>query len=255
MMKKIISFLGKIHRDFKQIGGYPVCDYGENFSVNYDKHWKKFPDGRRPFNNWQKQRAEYALEIIEPGASVLDVGCSNIAMLQYLQEQSGIKGIGVDIDPSILKIAQDFGIKTVHVDITNVDFLLSLPVVDYVTAFEILEHMPVPEMFVVNILKKAKKGLIFSVNNTGYYAHRLRLLFGRFPLQWVAHPGEHVRFWTARDMEFWINSLGFTMKKMVLYEGLPVLNKIFPKLFSQGMIVYVTDAQHTTPSTPTPSFQ
>lgn len=241
MFQTLKAFLGRASGDFKQLFGYPACNYEEDFSVNYDQHLRKHRAGHGAFfSNWQKQRADRTLRIIEPGATILDIGCGNGAMLQYLHERSGITGLGVDIDPAILKIAQGLGIETVCVDITNIEYLNSLPSVDYVTAFEVLEHMPVPEMFVSAVLKKAKKGLIFSVSNTGYYAHRLRLLLGRFPLQWVAHPGEHIRFWTVADLEFWVNSLGCKIDKMVLYEGLPGLNKLFPALFSQGIIVHVT---------------
>lgn len=242
MLKIFKFFLSKVWGDLKQIAGYPECDYGENFSVDYDRYWKKRRGGNGPFfSKWQKQRADQTLDIIEPGSSVLDIACGDGAALNYMHEKAGVKGYGVDIDPSVLKIANDLGIETVCIDINNVDYVNSLPIVDYVTAFEILEHMPVPEILVANILKKANKGLIFSVPNSGYYAHRLRFLFGKFPLQWIVHPGEHLRFWTVSDMEFWIQSLGCEIEKMVLYEGLPILNKIFPKLFAQGIIVFVKD--------------
>lgn len=240
MLKTIKTFLIKVKGDWKQIFVYPVCEYGENFSVNYDKHLKRQHYSRGAFfNSWQKQRADLTLGIIERGAKVMDIGSGNGAMLNYLEEHSGARGLEVDIDPAILKVAQGLGIATVSVDVNNFNFINSLPIVDYVTAFEIIEHMPVPETFVANILNKTKKGVILSITNTGYYAHRLRLLFGRFPLQWVVHPGEHVRFWTARDLEFWVKSLGFKIEKIIFYEGLPGLNKICPKLFAQGIIVHI----------------
>lgn len=38
------------------------------------------------------------LEWIEPGASVLDLGCGNGDLLYHLIKQKGIKGQGVEID-------------------------------------------------------------------------------------------------------------------------------------------------------------
>jgi hypothetical protein len=87
--------------------------------------------------------------------------------------------------------------------------------------------------------KKAKESMIFSFPNTGYYAHRLRLLFGRFPMQWVTHPGEHLRFWTVKDVEWWLKSMNYNLIDMKLYKGLKLFNKIMPKLFSQGIVINV----------------
>jgi hypothetical protein len=63
---------------------------------------------------------------------------------------------------------------------------------------------------------------------------------GRFPLQWLTHPGEHLRFWTATDCRWWIKSLGAHMENFTLHQGLPVLNKIWPGLFSQGIIFMIS---------------
>lgn len=240
MIKIIKNLLVKLRGDLKQIFVYPSCVYGDDFSVDYQKYWERRRDGNTAvLTTWQKQRANEALAIIEPDATVMDIGCGDGAILDYMHSVAGTKSIGVDIDPLILASAEKLGIQTVCADINDLDRIDALPMSDYIIAFEILEHMPNPETFIAHILKKSNKGLIFSVPNTGYYSHRLRLLCGRFPLQWVAHPGEHLRFWTALDMQFWIKSTGLKIEKMVLYQGLPLLNKIFPRLFSQGMIIFI----------------
>ncbi|MDO8626789.1 MAG: class I SAM-dependent methyltransferase [Candidatus Magasanikbacteria bacterium] len=234
------QFLVRLKNDVSQIFGYPICAYGQDFSVDYQKYWERRRDsGTAVLTAWQKQRAAEALKIITPGATVMDIGCGDGAILDFMRSASRIKGIGVDIDSSILESAKKLGVQTVCADINDLSAVDAFPAADYIIAFEVLEHMPSPERFIAHILKKATQGLIFSVPNTGYYAHRLRLASGRFPLQWVAHPGEHLRFWTVRDMRFWVASLGLKIEKLVLYQGLPVLNKIFPKLFSQGMIVFI----------------
>jgi 2-polyprenyl-3-methyl-5-hydroxy-6-metoxy-1,4-benzoquinol methylase len=125
-------------------------------------------------------------------------------------------------------------------DISKLYNLSSLPEVDYILGLEIIEHMPNTEEFIFKIQNKSKKGLIFSFPNTGYYSHRLRLLFGRFPLQWIVRPGEHLRFWTVKDVKWWVKNLGFNLEKLIFYEGVPILNKVFPNLFSQGIIIKIS---------------
>jgi 2-polyprenyl-3-methyl-5-hydroxy-6-metoxy-1,4-benzoquinol methylase len=105
---------------------------------------------------------------------------------------------------------------------------------------EVLEHIPNPEKFIKTISKKAKKGVFFSVPNTGYISYRLRLLFGAFPMQWNIHPGEHLRFWTYRDLKWWLNELDLADRSEIyVYQGIPLLNKIYKGLFGAGFVVKI----------------
>jgi len=234
------KFFSKLKGDLKQLFGYPDCQYGVEFTVDYAAYWKRRRGDREAyFSPWQKIRADRTLRIIEPGSSVIDLGCGDGAVLGYLKEQANISGIGVDMDRRMLDKACQLGIETIEMDIGDIEKIKTLPETDYILGFEIFEHIPNPERLLCHLMSKARKGIIFSVPNTGYYAHRLRLLFGKFPLQWIVHPGEHLRFWTARDMKFWVRSMGLDLKRLILYEGLPVLNKISSSLFSQGMIIHI----------------
>ena len=238
MLKKIAW---KIKDDLSKLNFYPECRLGVDLSQDYKSYWDKRRESDKPvLSPWQKQRADLVLEFIEPNSTVLDIGCGDGAILKYLKDKAGIKGIGVDIDERSLERVKSLGLDGILMDINNLEALSILPEVDYITGFEIIEHMPNPEQFIYLLQNKTRKGFIFSTPNTGYYAHRLRLLFGRFPLQWIAHPGEHVRFWTVKDMKFWVQAIGFNLTKFILYEGVPGLNKLMPKLFGQGMIIHIT---------------
>ena len=125
-------------------------------------------------------------------------------------------------------------------DINNFNTIEELPEVDHIMILEVLEHMPNPEKFLKMILPKAKKSIFFSFPNSGYIAYRLRLLFGSFPMQWTLHPGEHLRFWTFRDLKWWLNQMSLLHKsKIHIYEGVPILNKVWKGLFGAGLIVKV----------------
>jgi len=105
---------------------------------------------------------------------------------------------------------------------------------------EVLEHMPNPEKFLKLIIKKAKRGVFFSFPNTGYISYRLRLLFGAFPMQWRIHPGEHLRFWTYRDLKWWLKELElYDKSEIYVYEGIPVLNRLWKGLFGAGFVVEI----------------
>ncbi|MDO8669159.1 MAG: methionine biosynthesis protein MetW [Candidatus Buchananbacteria bacterium] len=236
-IKKIIY---TFKNDILSLTSYPISRL-DNYSASYDYYWSKKRQTSEPvLSTWQKMRMDHVIKMIEPGSSVLDFGCGDGAVLKYLADKKGIKGIGVDVSEDILARAKKLGIETIKLDISKLDELDSLPAVDYITGFEIIEHIPNPEEFISRIKNKAGKALIFSVPNSGYYIHRLRFLFGRFPLQWVSHPGEHLRFWTVKDIKWWIKTIGFKLDEMVVYGDLGLLKDIFPKIFGRGIIIKIS---------------
>jgi methionine biosynthesis protein MetW len=231
-------FLHKLRTDLWDFMRYPDIAAGKDFGVDYDIYWHRRGGIKgRGLSTWQKERADITANIIEPGSTVLDLGAGDGAMLVYLREKIGIKPIGVEVSKDSLDALRQNGIEAVEADITNRAALERLPEVDYITGFEILEHMPAPESLLNSLRSKARKGMIFSFPNTGYYIHRLRLLCGRFPLQWIAHPGEHLRFWTLADVRSWAPQTGLTLRHLIPYQGLPSLSRILPSWFAQGVVI------------------
>lgn len=240
MIIKDILFV--IKEDIKTLRLYPETSLGINYVVDYSKYWQKRRRTNQPILSvWQKERAIKISKIVNTGDTIMDVGCGDGAVLKFLMDLKGVTGIGVDVNDSILENAKKLGIETFKCDISNLPSLSNLPKVDYIMGLEILEHMPNPEEFIVTMLPKVRKGMIFSFPNTGYYIHRLRLLFGSFPLQWILHPSEHLRYWTVRDVKWWVNSLGLRLTSLVLYQGIPILNKIIPTLFARGIIIHISN--------------
>lgn len=233
-------FLYKLRTDLKRLFLDPEIKFGKDMMVNYDVYWHK--RGRTEeveLSPWQKERADIAKRYIDTNDVIVDLGCGDGGVLAYLKEDKQITGIGVDSNQMILDYAKQFGIETILLDITDPDALEALPERDVVTGFEIFEHVSLPEQLIGRLKKKTRKAIIFSVPNTGYYAHRLRLLLGRFPLQWVTHPGEHLRYWTYRDMRGWLDAQGFPQAKIIVYQGLPLLKRLMPSLFGQAFVVYI----------------
>ncbi len=237
MFKEIITTLKE---DVKQLGRYPK--FREKIGkLDYDEYWveRRGSSTNSVLSDWQKVRADQSLKILEAGSSVIDIGCGDGAVLNYFRENKNIKGVGVDVSLQELEKAKNNNIETMYLDLNKEESVSDLPQVDYITIFEVLEHLPDPEEILSKLITKTRKGIIFSVPNTGYYTYRLRLLFGKFPLQWVVFPGEHLRFWTVRDMKYWLEYINVKDYQLFLYKGLPLLNRLFPNLFARGIIVYI----------------
>lgn len=231
----------RIKGDLKLLNHYPSFQRQGDFSIDYDKYWRvrRGDNYRAKLSSWQKQRADYVGKFFKAGDVVVDVGGGDGEILSYLKSLVNIRGICVDFNDLVLNEARQKNLETIKLDLSKLEELDNIPDCDYLIGFEILEHMPNPEEFIFKVKNKVRKSMIFSFPNSGYYLHRLRLLFGKFPLQWVSHPGEHLRFWTAGDAKWWVKSLGFHLEEIKLYQGLPGLNKIFPKFFGQGIIICI----------------
>ncbi len=220
--------------------GQDVCDTLRYISqtqkmtlshMDYDHYWRA-----RGFHTFQP-RYRIMAEVIEPGSTVLDIGCGEGLLLEYLTETKGISGCGVDIAPEAVRLAGARGVKKVEVaDILHWEIEQEY---DYIILSEILEHLANPEEVIAKVCHRFRKALLVSIPNIGYYRHRLRLLFGRFPIQWEWHPGEHLRFWTVVDFVQWISELGLEVVDVQSSNGFPVLHRHFPNLFGNQVVFVI----------------
>ncbi len=197
--------------------------------MDYDAYWIK--RGAHII----EPRFKIFAEIIEEGATVLDIGCGDGTLLKYLTEKKNIKGVGIDISNNAIEMARSKGIGAQVCDVSSPDFSVEDDY-DYIVLSEVLEHLPNPEEVLDKVRHKFNKSLIVTIPNIGYYRHRIRLLFGRFPIQWVQHPTEHLRFWTVKDFIFWAENLGFQIINIRSSNGLAIFHEHMPNLFGHQIV-------------------
>ncbi|MDO8492466.1 MAG: methyltransferase domain-containing protein [bacterium] len=251
MLKKIKDKLYFIKRWWQMIFCYPQDHIIAE--ADYDAYWTKRGEDKQKakaplLNSAQKKRAEIIAEIIkedgERKVSILDVGCGDGELLHYLSSMvKADKIIGVDGSPRALELAKKLGILGIEMNVNNKESIEKLPPSDFVLLLEVLEHLPNTEEVLRASFKIAARGVFFSFPNSGYFLFRLRLLFGRFPMQWRVHPGEHLRFWTVGDTRWWLKALQYENYDLRCYRGIPLLGKPFPSLFAEGILVYLPKKQ------------
>jgi 2-polyprenyl-3-methyl-5-hydroxy-6-metoxy-1,4-benzoquinol methylase len=218
-------------RDLTRYPAYHAAD------AAYDEYWSH-RDMSATLNAFQRARVDYLTATVADRESILDVGCGDGRILAELKRRKpGLRVSGIDSSEAALEYARRRAISATRADIRIPASIIHEPV-DWILLLEVLEHMPNSEELLAWAVAHGRKGVVVSVPNTGFIVHRLRLLFGRFPLQWRAHPSEHVRFWTLRDMHWWLNALGYRYK-LQPYEGVPGLNLIWPSMFAAVVIVRV----------------
>ena len=249
-MKKLINELYKLKIEFINIFSYPNSKYHKSEKFNYDLYWdiRNNSKIKKP-NIFHEDRAMLLYEFMKEkniplNSELLDIGSGDGRQLEAIKKKiSKLSITASDIsEKSLSKLSENY--KTIPIDL-NKDFITNK--FNLITAFEVLEHLDKPEESLLYLLSKTELCFIFSVPNTGYIFHRLRLLFGSFPSQWKTFPGEHLRFWTYADMNWWLTYyLGIDKSdyRIICYSYfLPFLVKIFPFLstiFSKGLFVQIT---------------
>jgi methionine biosynthesis protein MetW len=204
-------------------------------NANYDRYWQeRGPGAIHP-------RFQIIARQLRLGETVLDVGCGDGAMLEYFFREKGIRGIGIDISSVAVETARG---RDVDARLRNLDqFYKEVGEIgfDHVIMSEVLEHLTDSEEYVAKGWQLATKTLWLTFPNIAYFPHRLRLLAGRFPVQWAVFPSEHVRFWSVPDFRFWLKQLGMVSPRLCASNGLTLcqLHRLWPNLFGNQIVVRI----------------
>ena len=247
MFKRIKERLYFLKQWYVQVFCYPRENLILEESLDYDAYWKeKLSSGRTEgLSRYEQKRADIVLLFLqnenEAEITVGDIACGPGTILAYLASKHRVlHGICYDVSTYALTLAKEKGLETINLDINVKKEVGKIIESDYFLLLEVLEHIPHSERLLNMVYLKARKGVFFSFPNSGYFSYRLRLLFGKMPAQWRTFPNEHLRFWTLTDLRWWLKALGYQHYKIVPYQGVPILNRIFPSLFSVGVLVYLS---------------
>jgi SAM-dependent methyltransferase len=243
MIKKIKDKLWISKEWAKRMYIYPQQKITPGAHFDYDTYWKEKRGGSYmgSLGPWQSKRALLAAKCIRDvkGKSINDIGSGAGEVLFKIKELTGVqKAVAYDSSPYALEIAKRNGLETVLLDITKTDQYSNILPADFTILFEILEHIPGPEELLQTSYLKSAKGVLFSFPNTGFFIHRFRLFFfGKVPMQWAKHPAEHLRFWTKKDLIWWLGAQGYSGYKIHYYVGIPFLKTLWPNMFAAGFFV------------------
>lgn len=137
-------------------------------------------------------------DMIEPSSRVLDVGCEDGALLEYLQRERGIIGRGMELSQAGVNASVSRGLSVVQ---GNADIdLRDYPdgAFDYVVLSQTLQATHDPREVLEQLVRIGHHAIV-SFPNFGYWRVRLRLLFaGRMPVtpslpaHWYETPNIHL---------------------------------------------------------------
>lgn len=217
---------------------------------NYDAYWR---DHRSYIEERSSLRREQTVRTVSTylrdSATLLEVGCGPGYLLAALQERiPGLQGEGIDNAPSAVEQARANGLSATCVDLLETPGWGTGKTYDSVVAFEVLEHVVDAERFFRTLIPLAKRNIIFSVPNFGFFKHKLRYVLGnRFPVTVVMDMKEHVRHWTLTDMREWLRLFPVDLVTIHGIAGVGAfgLQRRFPSMFSRSLIIVVSPRQDT----------
>lgn len=157
---------------------------------------------------------------------VLDLGCGDGVMLNYLQSDKGCTGYGIEIDDGKIPECVDRGISVIQQDLEAGLAIFADNAFDTVLCLSALQMMKNVEGVLRDIARVGREAIV-SFPNFAYWPHRLALLRGRMPVskslpyEWYDTP--NLRCATIKDFEELANQVGLEVLECVaLKDGDPV---------------------------------
>ena len=142
--------------------------------------------------------------LVPQGARVLDLGCGDGAMLDYLQRERGCTGYGVEIaDANVLACVRR-GVNVVQLNLDEGLALFEDSSFDVVLQIDTLPHLRNAEVMLRETARVGRAGIV-AFPNFAHWPNRLSVLRGRMPVtrrlpyQWYDTP--NIRVGTFKDFE------------------------------------------------------
>lgn len=163
---------------------------------------------------------------VRPASHVLDLGCGDGVMLEYLQSDKHCIGYGVEIDDDEIPVCIARGVAVIQQDLEAGLAMFADNAFDTVLCLSALQMMKNVEGVLRDIARVGREAIV-SFPNFAYWPHRVALLSGRMPVskslpyEWYDTP--NVRCATILDFEELANAVGLEVLECIaLHEGKPV---------------------------------
>jgi len=159
------------------------------------------------------------VNLVEPGSSVLDLGCGDGALLARLIAAKQVRGRGVELRESMIIESISKGISVFQGDLDEGLRDYASGSYDYVILNQTLQVIQRPMLLLAEMLRVGKRAIV-SFPNFGYYRVRLQLLVtGRMPVtrdlpySWYDTPNIHLC--TRKDFIDYCGAKGVSILKEI----------------------------------------
>lgn len=182
-------------------------------------------------------------DLIEPGSMVLDLGCGDGELLEYLVAEKEVKGSGVEINEDAIYRCVEKGLSVSHGDIDS--GLKEYPdsLFDYVIFNQTMQQVYSPAEALNEAFRVGKK-VIVGFPNFCYVNARLQIFFAghvpvtpSLPYSWYDTPNLH--FLSIKDFEAFCRKQEIRIEKRIFLNEKRIV-RLFPNLFALNAIFQVS---------------
>lgn len=192
-------------------------------------------------------RGDYAIigELIEPGSKVLDLGCGEGELLEWLMENKNVRASGVELNRERVQKAIARGVSVYQGDIDQ--GLIDYPpkTFDYVILSQTLQQTRNPLQVLKEMLRVGQQ-IIVAFPNFGHWRVRVsHLTSGRaprtalFPYAWYDSPNIH--FLTVDDFEEFCRDQNWMVERRYFLSGNRRVS-LLPNLMAEIAVYMIRDS-------------
>ncbi|HEY8118987.1 MAG TPA: methionine biosynthesis protein MetW [Methylophilaceae bacterium] len=174
-------------------------------------------------------RQDFAIiaDWVKLGSKVLDLGCGDGSLLNFLRGSLDVRGYGVEKDDSNVISCMHNNINVIQMDLESGLSGFEAQSFDVVVLSQTLQAMHNTEGIVQEMLRVGREAIV-TFPNFGYWRHRIQLIAGQMPVseylpyQWYDTPNVHLC--TIHDFdEFCVNhSIRVKERRVLTDDGRPV---------------------------------
>jgi len=145
---------------------------------------------------------ECIAQLIPENSRVLDLGCGDGSLLNYLQTHRNCTGYGVEIDDKNVLACVQTDVQVVQLNLDEGLKMFADQSFDVVLQIDTLQHLRNAETMLLETIRVGRLGIV-AFPNFGHWPNRLSILGGRMPVtkrlpyQWYDTP--NIRVGTFAD--------------------------------------------------------
>lgn len=187
---------------------------------------------------------------VPEGASILDLGCGDGALLEALGRDKGVTGYGLEIDPDGITACLEKGVSVIEQNLDQGLANFDDNACDLVIMTQALQALRRPDRMLDEMLRVARECII-TFPNFAYWRHRFHLGFKGYmpvskslPYAWYDTPNIHLS--TFNDFERLCRDKGLVISDRAVSNGDCEghwSTRLWPNLFGETAIFRVGRGQ------------